>query len=55
MEIEYFGVTHIIFGPGKVSQVGSLAKSFGKKVFVVTGSGSLDAYQVLNPLTEQGI
>ncbi len=55
MEFEYFGVTHIVFGTGKISQVGTLAKSFGKKGFIVTGSGSLDANQVLTALSEQGI
>ena len=55
MDIEYFGVTHIVFGTGKISQVGRLAKSYGKRVFIVTGSGSLDADQVLTPLAEQGI
>ncbi|MGI6118696.1 MAG: bifunctional amino acid transporter/iron-containing alcohol dehydrogenase [Bilifractor sp.] len=36
----YFLPVNIIFGPGKVRQVGELAKPYGKKALIVTGRSS---------------
>ncbi|MEE8885071.1 MAG: bifunctional amino acid transporter/iron-containing alcohol dehydrogenase [Eubacteriales bacterium] len=36
----YFLPVNIVFGPGKVSQVGELAKPYGKKALIVTGHSS---------------
>ena len=55
MDFEFFGTTQIVFGCGTLSKLGGLAKSCGKNAFVVTGSGSINAQQILDLLADQGI
>jgi alcohol dehydrogenase class IV len=44
----YFAPTEIVFGCGRINEIGSLAVGFGKKAILVTGPGS----SVLAPLYE---
>lgn len=37
MQFEFATATRIIFGPGAISQIGSLAREFGKRALLVTG------------------
>ncbi|MCM1061014.1 MAG: iron-containing alcohol dehydrogenase [Eubacterium sp.] len=59
MEFQYNLPVNLIFGRGKVSKIGEISSSYGKKAFVVTGtnstkrSGLLD--RVLSSLTDCGI
>ncbi len=55
MEFEFATSSRIIFGMGKVSQIGFLASGLGKKVLWVTGSGSRSIDQLKNSLESNGI
>lgn len=41
MNFEYHNPTHLIFGAGKLSQLGKMAGKHGKKALIVTGGGSV--------------
>ena len=51
---EFATATRILFGPGTVREVASLASSWGRAL-VVTGSSSARAQPVLDDLSAQGI
>jgi len=59
MNFNYYLPVNIIFGRGKVAQIGEITKAYGKKALIVTGgnsskkSGLLD--RVISYLTEAGI
>lgn len=55
MHFEFATSARIIFGNGSVARCGSLSADLGKKVFVVTGSGSVSSANLLNSLEEQGL
>ncbi len=52
---EFATATRILFGPGIVREVVSLASSLGKRALVVTGASSARAQPVLDDLSAQGI
>jgi alcohol dehydrogenase len=41
MNFEFYNPTHLIFGAGKISQLGKAAGKYGKKALLVTGGGSV--------------
>ncbi|HXK47735.1 MAG TPA: iron-containing alcohol dehydrogenase [Deltaproteobacteria bacterium] len=41
MNFEYHNPTHLIFGAGTLSQLGEVARRYGKKALLVTGGGSV--------------
>jgi len=41
MNFEFHNPTHLIFGAGKLAQLGAVAGKYGKKALVVTGGGSV--------------
>ena len=49
MRFEFATATRILFGAGRVNELGLLAQSFGQRAFVVTGSSS----QRINPILYQ--
>jgi alcohol dehydrogenase class IV len=55
MRFEFATATRIIFGPGTVGEVPSLAAGFGQRAFVVTGQNKERAALLLELLDEQGI
>ena len=52
MNFEFATATRIIFGSGKLSEVGPLAAGLGQRIFVVTGATPARAQPLLNRLTE---
>jgi len=55
MKFEFATTKRIIFGPGTISEVASLACEFGKSAFVVTGSSTERAAPLLELLDGQSI
>ena len=55
MKFEFVTATRIIFGPGAVREIGTLAGEYGKRVLVVTGRDSARAQKLLASLREAGI
>jgi len=55
MRFEFATATRIIFGPGTVGEVPSLAAGFGQRAFVVTGQNQASAIPLLEQLNGQGI
>jgi len=59
MQFDYFLPVNLVFGRGRVAQIGTLALPYGKKALIVTGAGStkksglLD--RVISYLKESGI
>jgi alcohol dehydrogenase YqhD (iron-dependent ADH family) len=41
MNFEFHNPTHLIFGAGKLSQLGEVVSRYGKKALIVTGGGSV--------------
>jgi len=41
MNFEFHNPTHLIFGAGRLSQLGELANKYGKRALIVTGGGSV--------------
>ncbi|MHC4206819.1 MAG: iron-containing alcohol dehydrogenase [Planctomycetota bacterium] len=54
MRFEFATATHIIFGPGTISEAASLSGEMGKRAFVVTGSTIERAEPLLERLGKQG-
>ena len=57
---DYCNPTHIVFGAGRVSEVGEIAKQFGKRVMFVTyDKGQMESigllHKGLDPLKEAGL
>jgi alcohol dehydrogenase class IV len=52
---EFATATKIVFGPGKLREVGALAKGFGKRALVVTGKNPRRADGLVKLLGEEGI
>jgi alcohol dehydrogenase class IV len=55
MRFEFATAMRIIFGPGTVGEVPSLAAGFGQRAFVVTGQNQARAIPLLEQLNGQGI
>jgi len=55
MRFEFATATHIFFGSGAVKQLPSLAREFGRRVLVVTGSNSERSAERLAALTDAGL
>ncbi|MBA3533676.1 MAG: iron-containing alcohol dehydrogenase [Ardenticatenales bacterium] len=55
MQFEFASATRILFGPGTLGQVGTLAAEMGKCVLVVTGPGESRAAPLLKLLEAQGL
>ncbi len=55
MEFEFATAMRIIFGPGKISEVASLAAGIGKRACIVTGRTKERAQPLLEQLDEQKI
>ena len=55
MRFEFATAMRIIFGPGTVGEVPSLAAGFGQRAFVVTGQNQASAIPLLEQLNGQGI
>ncbi|MBX3744258.1 MAG: iron-containing alcohol dehydrogenase [Verrucomicrobiae bacterium] len=52
---DFASPTRIVFGPGTVRHVGGIARQFGKRALVVTGSQPARARPVLESLAAEGI
>lgn len=55
MRFEFVTAGRIIFGPGTLGQVGTLAAQLGQRAFVVTGRTSARAQPLLDRLSQAGI
>jgi alcohol dehydrogenase class IV len=55
MNFEFATATRIIFGPGAVDKIGTLASEFGKRTLVVTGRDSSRANKLVALLRETGV
>lgn len=55
MQFEFATATRIIFGPGKLSEAGPLAASFGRRALVVTGRTTARAEPLLTRLHGAGV
>jgi alcohol dehydrogenase len=41
MKFEYYNPTHLVFGAGTLARLGEVTATYGKKVMIVTGGGSV--------------
>lgn len=55
MQFEFATATRIIFGAGKLAEVGSVARAFGTRALVVTGGDTKRADSLLNLLRTHGM
>ena len=55
MRFEFATATRIIFGPGTLREIGPLAREFGSRALVVTGSSPRRAESLLALLGEHGV
>lgn len=55
MNFEFATATRIIFGPGKLAEIGPIAAQFGKRALVVTGKQAERAESLLDQLAAQKI
>ncbi len=55
MNFEFATATQIIFGTGKLFDLGSLARQLGQRALVVTGSSGLRAVPLFDVLKKAGI
>lgn len=55
MNFTFATAAQIIFGPGSVAQIGTLAANMGERVLLVTGSGRTHPQRVVRLLQEAGI
>ena len=55
MQFEFATATQILFGTGRLKEVGSIAAAMGKRAFVVTGRTTERAAPLLNRLAEQHV
>jgi alcohol dehydrogenase class IV len=55
VNFEFTTATRIVFGPGRVNDVGAIAKEFGGRALVVTGRDSRRAERVFASLQSAGI
>ena len=55
MQFEFATATRIVFGAGKLRELGALAREFGRRALVVTGRDRRRAEPMMSLLREQGI
>ena len=55
MHFEFATATRIIFGPGRLREIGTIANEFGSRALVVTGRDSSRAEKLLAHLQSHGI
>jgi len=55
MKFEFTTATRILFGTGRLNEIGGLAKSLGKRALVITGRNPQRAERFLGLLTQQGV
>ena len=55
MKFEFATATRILFGPGRITEIGELAKSFGGSVLLVTGRSVSRAKPVMDKLRQAGL
>ena len=55
MNFEFFGAHILFLGAGEISQLGSLAKSYGKRCLSSPVQAALMQARYWTPLAEQGI
>jgi alcohol dehydrogenase class IV len=55
MDFEFATATRILFGPGKLRQLGSIARSFGRRALIVTGRSVERARHVGEVLAVEGV
>jgi alcohol dehydrogenase class IV len=55
MKFEFATAPRIVFGPGAVSQIGAIAREFGRRALVVTGRAALRAERLLANLKSAGV
>jgi alcohol dehydrogenase class IV len=55
MHFEFATATRIVFGPGRLNEVGTLAKAFGQRALLVTGKGKERAARLIEILAREQI
>src|SRR5204862_8049304 len=55
MRFEFATAQHIVFGAGKLKEIGPFAKQLGKNALVVTGKGVDRATRIITLLKDQGL
>ena len=55
MRFEFATATRIVFGPGALGEVGTLAAGLGSRAFVLTGSSPIRAAPLLDALKSEGL
>ncbi len=59
MNFEFVSPVRVVFGNGKIKELGKIAKPYGDKAFIVTGRNSMKKHgsleSVINSLNSQGI
>lgn len=55
MQFEFATATRVLFGTGRIKEIGSLAAGMGQRALVVTGSNVARAQGLLNLLYERGV
>lgn len=55
MNFEFATATRIVFGAGKLAELGVLARGFGQRAFLVTGKGAWRAIRASELLEEAGL
>jgi alcohol dehydrogenase class IV len=55
MNFEFATATRIVFGPGKLNELGELARTFGARALLVTGSRAALAERVQSQLANAGV
>ncbi len=55
MNFEFATATRIIFGDGRLKEIGELARPFGRNALVITTEGGVDPVPLIDYLEEEGI
>ncbi len=55
MKFEFATAARIVFGPGRISEAGQIAKEFGERALVVTGKNPDRAKSLLESLKSSGV
>lgn len=55
MNFEFATATRIIFGDGRLKEIGELARPFGRNALVITTEGGVDPVPLIDYLDEEGI
>ena len=55
MKFEFATANRILFGTGRISEIGDLARSFGQRALLVTGGSVSRAQGIMNALQAAGL